>query len=392
MKKATTLFAGLTSFGFVLSLLAIPFSSLSAQQKSSIRLGVNLDSTGYAAWLGEPELRAVQLFAEEINAKGGIDGHPLELMIYDNESEPEKASNIAKKLIQRDKVTAMIATAITATSNAARPVAQEERVVMYSLSGSIEPNYPDSFCFATWVHTSGMVETIYDYFAKRGIRRVAILCATDSTGQTWFDEATKTAKSYGFEVASERFNVKDMDVTPQLTKLKAINPQALIVGVSGKPNAVVAKNFIQMGFKIPYVTGHGNISDLFLKLMEGNEPDTLLLPGAYYIVWNKLPDSFPQKKLMREFNEAFQRKFKKEPDIYAVVAYDAVRVIAEAVKVVKPTGPQDNQKLRDAMEQIKNFPAVYGGTYTFSKEDHRGMKKDAALMIQVKGGKFVMAK
>jgi branched-chain amino acid transport system substrate-binding protein len=221
---------------------------------------------------------------------------------------------------------------------------------------------------------------------------VAILCATDSTGQTWFDEATKTAKSYGFEVASERFNVKDMDVAPQLTKLKAINPQALIVGVSGKPNAVVAKNFIQMGFKIPYVTGHGNISDLFLKLMEGNEPDTLLLPGAYYIVWNKLPDSFPQKKLMREFNEAFQRKFKKEPDIYAVVAYDAVRIIAEAVKVVKPTGPQDNQKLRDAMEQIKNFPAVYGGTYTFSKEDHRGMKKDAALMIQVKGGKFVMAK
>ena len=149
MKKTTTLFAGLASLGFVLSLLTIPFSSLSAQQKSSIRLGVNLDSTGYAAWLGEPELRAVQLFAEQINAKGGIDGHPLELMIYDNESEPEKASNIAKKLIQRDKVTAMIATAITATSNAARPVAQEERVVMYSLSGSFEPNYPDSFCFAT---------------------------------------------------------------------------------------------------------------------------------------------------------------------------------------------------------------------------------------------------
>lgn len=392
MKKTTTFLVGVALFGFVFSLLAIPLSSLSAQQKSSIRLAVNLDSTGYAAWLGEPELRAVQLFAEQINAKGGIDGHPLELMIYDNESEPEKASNIAKKLIQRDKVTAMIASAITATSNAARPVAQEERVVMYSLSGSFDPNYPDSFCFATWVHTSGMVETIYDYFAKRGIRRVAILCATDSTGQTWLDEATKAAKKYGFETASERFNVKDMDVTPQLTKLKAINPQALIVGVSGKPNAVVAKNFIQMGFKIPYVTGHGNISDLFLKLMEGNEPDTLLLPGAYYIVWNELPDSFPQKKLMREFNEAFQSKFKKEPDIYAVVAYDAVRVIAKAMKVVKPTGPQDSQKLRDAMEQIKNFPGVYGGTYTFSKEDHRGIKKDAALMIQVKGGKFVMAK
>lgn len=221
---------------------------------------------------------------------------------------------------------------------------------------------------------------------------MAVLCATDSTGQTWFDEANKTAKKYGLDIAGERFNVKDMDVTPQLAKLKASNPQALIVGVSGAPNAVVAKNFNQMGFNIPYVTGHGNISDTFLKLMEGNEPDTLLLPGAYYIVWRELPDSYPQKKIIRAFNEAFQKKYNKEPDIYAVVAYDAARVIAEAMKQVKPQGPKDSIKLRDAIEKIRNFPAVYGGTYSFSKDDHRGIKKEAALMIQVKGGKFVMAK
>jgi branched-chain amino acid transport system substrate-binding protein len=264
--------------------------------------------------------------------------------------------------------------------------------VMYSLSGSFDPNYPDSYAFATWVHTSGMVETIYDYLAKKGIKRIATLCATDSTGQTWFEETLKGAKKYGLEIATERFNVKDMDVTAQLAKLKTFNPQALIVGVSGKPNAVVAKNFNQMGFKIPYVTGHGNISDTFLKLMEENEPDTLLLPGAYYIVWKELPASFPQKKLMQEFNEAFQKKFKKDPDIYAVVAYDAVRVIAEALKSVKLGGKDDGEEMRNAIEKIRNFPAVYGGTYSFSKDDHRGIKKDAALMIQVKGGKFVTAK
>ena len=366
-------------------------SIASAQKKPTIRLGVNLDVTGYGAWLGEPELRAVQLFAEQVNSRGGIDGHPLELVVYDNESNPEKSSGNAKKLIQRDKVTAIIGTAITATSNAAKSVAQEEKVVTYSLSGSFEPNYADSFSFATWVHTSGMVETIYDYFVKKGIKRVATLCATDSTGQTWHDETNKSAKKYGFEIASERFSVKDVDVTPQLAKLKASNPQALVVGVSGAPNAVVAKNFNQMGFKIPYVTGHGNISDTFLKLMEGNEPETLLLPGAYYIVWKELPDSYPQKNLMKEFAEAFQKKFKKEADIYAVVAYDAARVVAEGMQQVKPETPKDSPKLRDAIEAIKNYPAVYGGTYTFSKEDHRGIKKDAALMIQVKGGKFVMA-
>ena len=392
MKKTTFFFTGLASFGFVFSLLAMCLCSVSAQQKASIRLGVNLDSTGYAAWLGEPQLRAIQLFAEQINTKGGIDGHPLELMIYDNESVPEKASNIAKKLIQRDKVTAMIATSITATSNAARPIAQDEKIVMYSLSASFEPNYPDSFAFAIYVPTNGQVEAIFDYFVARGIRRIAILCATDSTGQTWFEETTKAAKRYGFEIASERFNIKDMDVTPQLAKLKAINPQAFIAGASGHPNAVVVKNFNQMGFKIPYVTGAGNISVAFLKLLEGIEPDTLLLSGAYCVVWRELPDSFPQKKLMQEFNEAFQKKYMKEIDIYSVGAYDAIRILAEAIRQVKPEGPQDSVKLRDAIENIKDFPAVYGKTYSFSKENHRGVGKDSAAMVQVKGGKFVMAK
>ncbi len=367
-------------------------SFASAQKKPAIRLGVNLDTTGYGAWLGEPELRAVQLFAEQTNSKGGIDGHPLELVVYDNESNPEKSSSNTKKLIQRDKVTAIIGTVLTATSNAGKSVAQEEKVVMYSLSGSFEPSYPDSFTFATWVASSHQVETIYDYFIEKGIKRIATLCATDSTGQAWFDETTQSAKKYGLKIVSERFNVKDMDVTPQLAKLKASNPQALIVGATGAPNGVVAKNFNQMGFDIPYTSTAGNISDSFLKLIEGNQPKTLVLPGAYYIVWRELPDSYPQKALMKEFADAFRKKFGKEGDIFAVVAYDAARVIAEGMRKSKAVGPQDSPKLRDAMETIGNFPAVYGGTYTFSKEDHRGIKKNGCVMVQVKGGKFVMAK
>ncbi len=363
-----------------------------AQKKPAIKLGVNLDITGYGAWLGEPELRAVQLYAEQVNSKGGIDGQPLELIVYDNESNPEKSSSNAKKLIQRDKVTAVIGTVITATSNAAKSVAQEEKVVMYSLSASYDPSYSDSYTFATWVASSGQVETIYDYFVKKGIKRVATLCATDSTGQTWFDETNKSAKKYGLDVLSERFNVKDVDVTPQLAKLKAGNPQALIVGVTGAPNAVVAKNFNQMGFKIPYASTAGNISDSFLKLVEGNEPEQLVLPGAYCIIWKELPDSYPQKKLMKEFNGAFSAKFKKEPDIYAAVAYDAVRITVEAMRQVKPQGPKDSVKLRDAIEKIQNYPAAYGGTYSFSAADHRGTRKDACVMVQVKGGKFVMAR
>jgi branched-chain amino acid transport system substrate-binding protein len=364
----------------------------SAQQKTPIKIGVNMDITGYAGWTGEPSLRATQLYVEQVNAQGGIDGHPIELVIQDNESNPEKSTSVTKKLIQRDKVLAIMGPTITATTNAARPVVQEEKIVLYSNSASFETNFPDSFCFAAGISSSMMVDAIFDYFMKKGFKRVAILCATDSTGQAWFEMTTTAAKKYGIEFASERFNVKDMDVTSQLAKLKGINPQGLIVGVSGAPNAVIAKNFNQMGFNIPYATGAGNISDSFLKLMAGIEPETLIIPGAYCVVWKDLPDSFPQKKLMTAFNEAFQRKFKKEIDIYAAYGYDAIRVTVEAIRQVKPEGPQDSVKIRNAIEKIKDFPAVYGTTYTFSKDDHRGLKKDACVMVQIKGEKFVMTK
>ena len=388
--------AKLSRVAFVLMicllLLLANLSLVFAQTKPSLRLGVNMDATGYGAWLGEPEVRAVEFFAEQLNATGGIKGRPLQVFAYDNESSPEKSASNVKKMIQRDKVVAIIGTPITATSNAAKPVAQEEKVVNYSTSGSFDPNYADSFCFASWVHTSEMVETIFDYLVKKGTKRVATLCATDSTGQTWFEEVNKAAKKYRLEIAGERFNVKDLDVTAQLAKVKGINPQALIVGVSGAPNAVVAKNFTQMAFKIPYITGHGNLSDTFIKLIRDFQPEPLLLPGAHYVVWRELPDSYPQKKLMKEFTEAFEKKFKKEPDIYAVVATDAARVVAEGMRQVIPEGPNESVKLRDAIERIKNYPGIFGGTYTFSKDDHRGIHKDAALMVQVKDGRFVMAR
>lgn len=355
-------------------------------------IGANLDVTGYAAWLGEPELRAAQLFVEQINARGGVNGRPLQLIVYDNESNPEKATSNAKKLIQRDKVVAVVGPAITATSNAARSVAQEEKVITYSLSTSFEPNYPDSYSFATCSSTADMVEAVYDYFAKNSIKRVATLCATDSTGQTWFEETNKNAKKYRTEIWNERFNVKDMDVTAQLAKLKGNDPQALIVGASGAPNAVVVKNFNQLGFKIPYISGMGNVSETFLKLMKGNEPEKLLLTGAAIIVWRELPDSYPNKKLMKDFAESFETKFKREPDVYAADAYDAIRVITEGISKVNPEGPKDGTKLRDAMEKIKKLPAVYGGSYSFSREDHRGIGKEAVVLIQVKDGKFTMAR
>ena len=127
MKKKTAFPIGLALLGFVLSLLVIPSSLLFAQQKAPYRIGVNMDITGYAGWGGEPSIRAIQLYAEQVNAQGGIDGRPIELVIQDNETNPEKSTTITKKLIQRDKVLAIMGPSITATTNAARGLSSKKK-------------------------------------------------------------------------------------------------------------------------------------------------------------------------------------------------------------------------------------------------------------------------
>jgi branched-chain amino acid transport system substrate-binding protein len=192
----------------------------------------------------------------------------------------------------------------------------------------------------------------------------------------------------GMKPFTQYFDVKDLDVTPQLTNLKAQDPQAIMVGAAGKPCGVVIKNLAQMGFKIPILASAANISPALLEMIAGNEPETLLLPGCKFVVYQDVPDNDPLKPLMKNFFDDFKKRYNKTPDIYASAAYDAARILFEAIKQVNPRGHQESWKLRDYIEKMKNFPGVYGAYYNFSSQDHRGLGKNAVVLIQARNGKF----
>ncbi len=388
MKKRTWKQAGRMAALSVL--LVISLSSLSlAQTKEPIRIGVNMEVTGNAAWTGDPQLKGIQLLMEQTNQAGGINGRQIELIAYDNETNVEKSAANAKKLVQRDKVIAVLGPGINAVIRAVVPVLQEAKITCYSHSASFNPGFPDSYFFASFASVQANIERFFDWFKARGFTRIAQICSTDSSGQAWNDSSIKIAEAYpGMQVFSERFNVNDLDVTPQLTKLKAANPQALMVGSTGKSSGVVVKNLMQMGFKIPILTGAGNISQSFLGMIADNEPEIMLLPGSRFVVHQDLPASDPFKPMMKKFADDFKKKYNKDADLYAAVAYDAARIVIEAIKAVNPGSPEESVKLRNYIEQLKNFPGVYGANYNFSPKDHRGLGKNALVLIQAKGKRF----
>ena len=360
-----------------------------AQPKDPIRLGVNLEVTGNAAWTGEPQLRAIQLLVEQTNQAGGINGRRLELVVYDNETNVEKASSNTKKLIQRDKVVVIFGPGINAMCRAAHNDVQEGKITSYSLSASFPVNFKDSYWFGAFPDFTAGIAKIYEWFHSMKFTRIAQICSTDSSGQDWHDASIKIAQTYpGMQLFSQRFGVNDLDVTPQLTNLKANDPQALVVGSTGKSCGVVIKNFYQMGFKIPAFTGQGNISQSFLNMIAENEPEAMVLPGSKFVVYQALPDSDPLKPLMKKFADDFKKKYNKEADNYGAVAYDAGLVFFNAIKAVNPTGPEDSGKIRDVVEKMKNFPGVFGAYYSFSASDHRGLTKDALIFVRAKNGKF----
>jgi branched-chain amino acid transport system substrate-binding protein len=350
-----------------------------------------MEITGNAAWLGEPHLRGIQLYVEQVNQSGGINGRRIELITYDNESNVEKSVANAKKLVQRDKVVATLGPGTNAMIRAAVPVMQEANITSYAHSASFDPNIPDSYWFTSFASVQDNIATFFDWFKSKGFTRMGQICSTDSAGQTWQESSIKIAESYpGVQLSSERFNVNDLDITPQLAKLRAANPQGLMVGSTGKSSGVAIKNLMQMGFKIPIFTGAGNVSQSFLDMIAENEPEIMLLPGSKFVIYQDLPASDPLKPLMKKFADDFKKRFNKEADNYGAVAYDAARILFEAIKAVNPAGPGDSGKLRAYIERMKNYPGVYGAYYNFSPQDHRGLSRAAIVLIQTKGKKFLL--
>ncbi len=365
---------------------ALVLGAFGAIAAEPIKIGSVLSVTGPAAFLGDPELKTLQLYVDDINKKGGVIGRPLQLVHYDDGSDANKANSFAKRLIDDDKVDILIGGTTTGATMSMVPLAEKSGTPFVSLAGAVVIIEPvKKFVFKT-PHTDRMAaEKVFEDMKKRGITKVALLSETSGFGASGKKETEGVAAKYGITlVANETYGPKDTDMSPQLTKIKGTpGVQAVFVFGLGQGPAIVTKNYKQLGITLPLYQSHGVASDEFLKLA-GPAAEGVRLPSPAQLIPTKLPANDPQKPVVTAYENAYKAAYKQDVSTFGGYAYDGLMLAVDAIKRANST---DKAKVRDALEATKGFVAT-SGTFNMSPTDHMGLDLSAFRMLEVKGGEW----
>ncbi|MEJ2092240.1 MAG: ABC transporter substrate-binding protein [Syntrophobacterales bacterium] len=366
-----------------------------AKDKEPIKIGAFFALSGPAASIGTPTKLVAEMAVDKINKEGGINGRPLELIIGDTESDPAKAASIAKKFIYQDKVAAIIGPTRTGTGMNVKKIVEEagiptfmtvggDPVIMGGKFGSFK------YVFKSPQRSSTAVKRLFSYLKEKKIKTIGLIYATDGFGKDGAKWIEELAPKYGLEiVAKESFGPKDTDMTAQLTKIKNAKPQAIICWTIGPAGAIVSKNKAQLGIKTPLFQCHGLPGPKYIELA-GKAAEGDRMPATKLMVVDELSDKDPQKKVIQEFVKLYKESgYDKQFPIntHSGYAWDAIMITANAMK----KAGTDPNKLRDAIEQTKGYVGV-SGVYNITPEDHNGLGEDSMVIVEVKNGKFVMAK
>ena len=367
---------------------ALMLGAFGAIAAEPIKIGSVLSVTGPAAFLGDPELKTLEMYVADINKKGGVLGRQLELVHYDDGSDAGKANSFAKRLIDDDKVDILVGGTTTGSTMSMVPLVEKAGVPFVSLAGAvviIEPT--KKFVFKT-PHTDRMAaEKVFEDMKKRGITKVALLSETSGFGQSGKKETEAVAGKYGITlVANETYGPKDTDMSPQLTKIKNTpGVQGVFIFGLGQGPAIATKNYKQLGITLPLYHAHGVASQQFITLA-GPAAEGVRLPAAALLVADKLADNDPQKPVVVAYSNTYKEKTKSEVSTFGGHAYDGLML---AVDAIKRAGTTDKAKVRDALEATKGYVGT-GGIVNMSATDHMGLDLTAFRMLEIKNGDWTL--
>jgi len=357
--------------------------------QGTVKIGSVLSVTGPASFLGEPEDKTLRMYVERINASGGVAGKKIELVIYDDGGDANKARTFATRLVEDDKVVAMVGGTTTGPTMAMIPVFEDAQIPFISLAGGIEVVEPvRKFVFKT-PHTDKMAcEKIFEDLKRRNLTKIGMISGTDGFGASMRAQCVKVAPTYGLEILTEEsYGPRDSDMTAQLTKIKnAAGVQAVVNPGFGQGPAIVTRNYAQLGMTgTPFYQSHGVASKSFIELA-GQAAEGVRLPAAALLVADKLPENDPQKKVVTEYTKAYESTIKQPVSTFGGHAYDGLFILVEAMKRANST---DAKKVRDEIEKTKGFVGT-GGIVNMSATDHLGLDLSAFRMLEIKGGDWAL--
>jgi branched-chain amino acid transport system substrate-binding protein len=360
-----------------------------AAAAESIKIGVVLSISGWGGFIGTPEKEAMVVVVEEVNKKGGVMGRPIELIIEDDQSNPTTAVIATTKLVRDHKVCMVLGPAISDSGMAMIPIMEKEEVP-FPVSGPVITPYKKWVFNVTpndIINSSQLLE-----YAVTGLggKRIAVIHDAAKFGMTGMkvfqDEIIKYPGSS--IVIEEKFESSDTTVVPQLSKIKAVNPDVMIIQTPGAQAAVVAKGYKQLGLKMKVTGPPGMASPEFLKIAGPiAEENGWIMIGDRILVGDKLPADEPYRKNIYDpFKKLIKDKYGESRmlSVFHAVGHDAIRI---AISALQMAGSDDRAAIRNALEKVKNEGML--GNFAGSPDDHTGFRRSTCIPVIVKGGEYV---
>ena len=373
------------------AIAAISFFALlgaSHQASAQIKIGAVLSVTGPASFLGDPEKKTLEMYVNEINAKGGVNGQKLQLVIYDDAGSADNARTFATRLVEEDKIVAMVGGSTTGATLAMIPVFEDGKIPFISLAGAIQIVEPVRKWVFKTPHTDKMAcEKIFADLKSRKLTTIALISGTDAFGKSMRDQCVAVASKAGISLAlEESYGPRDSDMTPQLTNIRnKAGVQAVVNTGFGQGPAIVTRNYRQLGITLPLYQSHGVASKQFIELA-GPAAEGVRLPAAALLIADKLPASDPQKPVVVNYSRTYQQKSGQAVSTFGGHAYDGLMILVEAMQRAKSA---DSSKVRDEIERTKGYIGT-GGIVNMSPTDHMGLSLSAFHVLEIKGGDWTL--
>ncbi|MDK2927824.1 MAG: branched-chain amino acid transport system substrate-binding protein [Bacillota bacterium] len=340
-----------------------------------IKIGTVGPLSGNAATYGQSTKHGVEIAVDEVNKAGGISGAQVELVPEDSRGDQTEAANATRKLVEQDKVVAIVGAVLSSETLSGGPIANDAKVPMIS-SSSTAPGIPDigPYIFRNCISDNVQAAQLAEYAVQElKVKRFAVMFTNNDYGMALRDGFTAKAKELGEVVAVEAYTDGDANFSAQLTKIKAQNPDALYIGGYYTEAAKIAQQAKEMGLKVQLLGADGFYSSKLTEL-GGDAVEGAVFTAGFY--------SGDTSPAVQNFVAAYKAKFNEEPDMFAAQAYDAAKIVLEAIK---KAGSTDTTKIQAALAATRDFPGITGTTSFTANGD---AEKDIVI-LKVEQGKFV---
>jgi branched-chain amino acid transport system substrate-binding protein len=375
--------------------------SCPTKEGSVYKVGFNSSASGPYASLGEPEAKTAEMIQKQINEAGGITGpdgvqHDVEIIIYDDETEADKAVSNVSRLILEDEVIVVVSTTGSGQSIAHISVCQENETPCISMA-SAKPITTDTesgreyeWMFKTPQTNGHAGEWQAAYLKDIGVSQVCILYTDDGYGADCLANFKATAQAAGLEVVYEAGYAKtDTEFSAQVAGVEASGCGAVEIG-STPPVASLAAAAVRTAMPdMPITLGHGVCNQAFIDTA-GEAANGTVFPCGKVTVIDQLSDDDPQKPVLQQYVDDYTAFTGDSVSTFGGHAWDALMMAVDALESLEDGLTLEEQRagVRDYLESnIRDWPGI-GGTFTFSADDHNGLTKDSLLFVKVENGKW----